>query len=212
MAENNPLKQNELQPTTAEGSTSPADAKTFKEFRQLLGISAWDFILFTDGSGSSANFPGGYGVVVVERKVGKIELLCGASNQWSVNKAEAQAVFEGLSFVLLRKAAEKIGGSKVFVITDSTYVANTLNQTVNDPITPFMTSTHQMVWSGVLQARRLGIMVKALHVPRNSNPMMETADELSKLARQQLKDADTTNILEKLYAACQDRFKLVAEA
>jgi len=208
--EKNTLKQNELQCVTENGSTSPAEAKTFKEFRQLLGITSWDFILFTDGSGSGAEFPGGYGVVVVERKVGKIELLYGAANRWSVNRAEAQAVFEGLSYVMLRKAAEKLGGSPVIVITDSTYVANALNQTVLDPVTPFVTSTHQMVWAGVLQARRMGIMVKAIHVPRNSNPMMVTADALSKLARQQVKDADTAGMLSKLYEDCDRTFKLTA--
>lgn len=211
MTENNQLKQNALQPEATGNPAAAADAATFKEFRQLLGITAWDFILFTDGSGSSAELPGGYGVVVVERKVGKIELLYGAANRWSVNKAEAHAVFEGLSYVMLRKAAEKIGGSRVFVITDSTYVANTLNDVVKYPTTTFAISTHQMVWSGVLQARRMGIMVKAIHVPRNSNPMMTAADTLSKLARQQIKAADTVDTLTKLYADCEQNFKLTAE-
>ncbi len=73
-----------------------------------------ELVLYTDGGASPNPGPGGWGVVFVERASGKKRELSGSEGHSTNNRMELTAAIRGLE--------ETAPGSRVEVVTDSTYV------------------------------------------------------------------------------------------
>lgn len=69
-----------------------------QELLQRFGIQRWDLLLIGDGSGTTFNTPAGWCVILLDLVTGRRELLTGAKNRGSINRAELQPYLEALAF------------------------------------------------------------------------------------------------------------------
>jgi len=173
-----------------------------------LGIARWDVIAFTDGSGSSRRFSGGYGVVFRTHD-SMFQTLHGGLSNTTSQEAELRGVFELVNYLLAIRKNERSNGLLVHVVTDSTYVAN---RVVNlDPLSSLDTGKHTMLVGGLLEASRRGVKVVPHYVPRNRNPLMTLADSLSKLARFANTAETASDLLDQTLSTCDEAFPLTIE-
>lgn len=185
--------------------SDPAAAKSLTELLQALrpDKGRWDMIAFTDGSGSTDEFPGGYAAAMVFRRKAGIHLITGSMSNCTSQGAEVRAVFELANTLVASKLGLTDGGFKVLLVTDSQYVATSLASINKDPVKAIVMKSHRVLWLGIQYAARVGIRIEPHYIGRNSNPLMVLADDASKAARK----AFDTKAMEALTAKAMDDCK-----
>jgi hypothetical protein len=170
-----------------------------------VGVVGWDVIAFVDGSGSKQTAPGGYAAVFCT-KTSMFNYVAGGITNASSSEAEMRAVFELVNYLLRTGHNRKHGGLLIQLITDNTYVANTLAQL--DPLSSLDATKHTMILAGLMEATRLGVRVVPHHLHRNRNPLMVLADALSKQYRVANDRTRGDQLLAKALAVCETDFPL----
>lgn len=179
----------------------PADHSSLAAMLRSLDIRIWDVIAFVDGSGSKRGSSGGYGVVFRTR-TGRFQILHGGISSTTSQEAELRAVFELINTLLAAKLNETERGLTVHAVTDSSYVAKRL--AAIDPLRILDTRTHTVWLAGIVEATRRGVRIIPHYVPRNSNPLMTLADELSKWGRLTNSNEETSQRLAETISQCDD--------
>jgi len=68
-----------------------------QELLERFGIKKWDVLLIGDGSGTTWDTPSGWCVILLDLITGRKELITGAKNRGSINRAELQPYLEALA-------------------------------------------------------------------------------------------------------------------
>lgn len=137
-------------------------AQTLEEVLELTGIEdgEWDVLLIGDGSGTSWDKSCGWGVTLIT-STNYRNNYSGSFSNGTNNIAEIMAYMLPLMALSAGEVPLDIKkGCKVFIVTDSQYVANGVNERI--PL-----KTNGEVWAAIQSVRRLGIDLKAVWVGRD---------------------------------------------
>lgn len=179
--------------------------KSLNDLLVGVGVIGWDVIAFVDGSGSKQSAPAGYAAVFCTRTT-MFNYVAGGVTNASSSEAELRAVFELVNYLVRTGHNRKQGGLLIQLVTDNTYVANTLAQL--DPLSSLDATKHSMVLAGLMEAARLGVRIVPHHLHRNRNPLMVLADALSKQYRVANDRTRGDQLLAKTLAVCETDFPL----
>lgn len=136
-------------------------------------IKNWDYLLLGDGSGSAWGRPIGWACVLIERRSGTRLPFYGACNEGTVNFAELMAYVMPLTYIDSKRSSGK--ALNVHIITDSEYTQQNAHRLTPDKNAGLI---------GAINAfRRKGICTTFHWMRRNTHPITELVDDLSKQAR-----------------------------
>jgi ribonuclease HI len=165
---------------------TPPEAKPEMSLQDLLDqlhIDRWDYLIIGDGSGCGWDSGAGWGSVLIERRTGHRSVWWGAVNRGTVNFAEIMAYLQPLNWLSskvleLRKSGE-IGtrAYRVHIITDSDYCRQSLANQGSTKV------KNGGLWEIFRFYRRVGFVIQAHWIRRETIPLNCYADRLSKLVR-----------------------------
>lgn len=151
---------------------------TIQHLLDHFDIQNWDYLLLGDGSGSAWGRPIGWACVLIERRSGMRLPFYGACNEGTVNFAELMAYVMPLTYIDSKKVSGK--ALNVHIITDSEYTQQYAHRLTPDKNAGLI---------GALNAfRRKGINTTFHWMRRNTHPITELVDDLSKKARRLVVD------------------------
>jgi ribonuclease HI len=148
-----------------------------------LGITDWDYIVFGDGSGSTSDYPAGWGAISIENKSFRYEPWWGTVNRGTVNFAEIMAYVPFLNWLGAREDKRRSKGKHrrvrhVHIVTDSQYCQKTGSSPLKTQV-----KKNTVLWAIFDVFARQGIILHWHWQQRESTELNHFADELSKLAR-----------------------------
>lgn len=155
-----------------------APRTTIQHVLDHFQIKKWDYLLLGDGSGSAWGRPIGWACVLIERRSGMRLPFYGACNEGTVNFAELMAYVMPLTYIDTKRVSGK--ALDVHIITDSEYTQKNSHRLTPDKNAGLI---------GAIQAfRRKGICTTFHWMRRNTHPITELVDDLSKKARRLVVD------------------------
>jgi ribonuclease HI len=187
----------------SEGAVVGLMAATMLEYQ--IPAHKCHILAATDGSGCKTVDPIGYASVIAHRSPIKIKLLTGNAAFGGVQEAELRAVVDLVSYALRTRPSQYESGFYIQMFTDSSYVANGINNL--DPLKVYRAKAHTHLWQSILAAKRRGVHVSAILLPRNTNKMMVAADALSKAARKLVVSLHDSNLLTNAEKVVTDEVK-----
>lgn len=134
----------------------------------------YDFVIVSDGSGTTWKTACGWASVLV-RNDGSKMIFHGALNHGTNNVAELMGCIQPLLYMMATELYNE-QGTTVLILTDSEYVANG----VNSKIVPKKNSE---LWTLLLSASKYAIRLQAKWIPRASNEFNVFADNLASICR-----------------------------
>lgn len=171
-------------------------AEPLEDLLERLGIERWDYLIVGDGSGSNWGRAAGWASVSVERLTMERLVWTGAMNLATVNFAEIMAYVQPLSYLVSReierrgKNRVRLVAHKVHIVTDSQYVANTINGKDRTM------AKNAALWASLDVFSRLGFTLTGHWLGRDGCGLNNYSDKLSKMYRHLIKEADYPRALE----------------
>jgi ribonuclease HI len=161
-----------------------------RQLLKQLKIKDWDYLIVSDGSGSSWDREIGWGSVLIENNKSRftVRILCGSASNGSVNVAEIMAALWPLMWIAAKETdrVEKDGADRrtinVHIVTDSQYV-----KTTGEAGSSAATVKNASLWSALNTFTWTGIQPHWHWIRRTSHDFNKLADHVSKLARMQIK-------------------------
>lgn len=162
-----------------------------------LKRGSWDYIIETDGSGTSYNASAGWAAVLHKPGLERALTLSGAFSSGTNNVAELMAVWQALLYLVEAEAVAETpeAGCRVHVVSDSRYVVEGLNRLDTEWASDI--TKNRMLWLGVAAARRLGVIITAHHVLRDTTEGNRWCHEQANSVRRLLAPPDTGSAQEK---------------
>jgi ribonuclease HI len=169
------------------GLLTPQDEETLDVLLTRLEIPNVDMVMIGDGSGSGWDHEAGWATVTIEKATKERRVWCGSVNIGSVNFAEIMAYIQPLCWIVNREIERKANGMPrrlytVAILTDSEYVANTLNDKIDKT-----KGKNSILWQQFDCLKRQGILIQAKWVRRDTYDLNRYVDTLSKAARLMIK-------------------------
>ena len=159
------------------------------EVTSALEVVPWHYIIVADGSGSKWGYAAGWGAAVVAAHEQTVRWMSGSLSDATVNVAEIMALMHPLVWchaTIMRRRKERglTEPERVHLVTDSDYVARTLQAKDLSPLT----QTHPVLWTTFAMVRRMGIRIYTHKIERNTLQLHLEADRLSKKARKSIQN------------------------
>lgn len=148
-------------------------AATLNDLLSVLDIKPgeWDFLLVGDGSGNTWELPFGSASTLISAATFDRKVFASSGSHGTNNVAEMMAYLMPLLYLSAQGRA-----ARVHIVTDSEYVANTLNgqQAAKSNIE---------LWQAIRATRYRGLTLHGHWIPRGVVPLNEFADRLANAAR-----------------------------
>jgi len=170
------------------------EEESLEQLLKRLGIVKWDCIIVGDGSGSNWSKGAGWSSVVIEREgerdINERSVWYGAVNRGTVNLGEIMAYLQPLEWLVSREVTRRsdigeVDAYHVHIITDSDYC-----RLVGNSNGGRILKKNAGLWSVFNAFAHLGFIIKWHWIPRASCELNRYCDELSKVARLNLKNTD----------------------
>jgi ribonuclease HI len=146
----------------------------FRELTTLLSLPELDVIIIADGSGTTADKPGGYTAVIWDRRINEVYELGGSLTHATNNVVELASFPHALW--LVNRTEELRQGSKLGCNSDS-------ELTVKCGQGVYSRNSLGHLWASVEYFERKGVVFEWKWVPRNSNPLNAWCDKRSREMR-----------------------------
>lgn len=171
------------------------EVDTVGKLCKYLGLSSgdWDGILVTDGSATTYEHTAGWAGILIESKSLQRRVFHGGYSAGTNNVAELMAVVQPLLALSADGVFNKPNGYKLHVVSDSTYVVSGLN---DDSYYLRSAPGLRGMWYAVQGCRRLGIVCKGHHIPRDSINLNKLAHAVANISRK-----SQQNLLNPVYEA-----------
>ena len=167
-----------------------------QELLQRFNIQKWDVLLCGDGSGTTWGTPAGWCVILLDLVTGRKELITGAKNRGSINRAELQPYLEALAFHYYSINKGKLSRVlDVHIISDS-------EVTVKCGQGRYQRKTNNDLWCVVDFWRMKGYNLHWHHVPAHVADEPEVhvlTDKVAGESRKRMELAPSSDILETLF-------------
>lgn len=166
--------------------------ETLQQFCRRLKIpDDWDYLIFSDGSGSNFSQACGWASVTIDRTTGDRSVRGGGMDSGTVNFAEMMAAMQPLTVIDNReedRGKDRKGGRRlsiqVHIVTDSQYCRD-MGGSDNR-----MLSKNVGLWAAFDQFLRKGIVLNWHHIVREDCELNSFVDRLSKIMRLMYKNID----------------------
>jgi len=177
-------------------TSEPMNLTEFLRKQGLVG-GQWDLLMFGDGSGKSWKEGGGFCTFLVDGRRGERAHIIGARNATTVNRMELSAYVEALSYHYFEVLRGKITQPpyRVWAFSDSEYTVKSGNRDQ-------ARSANLDLWTLTEWYEQRGYRLRWRWLPRNSNPLHETADRLCGEANRKISELVLSD--EQLYRLLPD--------
>ena len=165
---------------------SESEEQTLEQLLASLEISNWDFLIVGDGSGSNWDREAAWTSVSIERVTGERIVWYGGLNRGTVNFAEIMAYIQPLNWLVTREEDRRRKNRKprvqrIHIITDSDYCRQVGNRKDKN------VTKNAALWAVFDVFVRQGLCIEWHWLRRNACDLNTYCDQLSKLARRNMK-------------------------
>lgn len=147
------------------------------------GPTAWDYLLFGDGSGTTWNKACGWSGVLINRVSKERQVFYGAMSHGTNIAAELLAYVQPLLWLEAQELPAKPKGYRIHVLTDCQPLVSMWESK--------QTNGYRAIWNIFQQMERRGLVFQFHWIRRDTYQLNQLTDDLSRRARITLQEASS---------------------